>query len=285
MNMLSYEYVVLRYVHDPVADECLNIGVLVFSQTPKAIFFDSRFEQRYGRLSETFAGFDGENFRRYVGRIERHVELSCARLNESLLFRPDAPTFERLLKEIVPDSGMSFRYGPVCAGITDDPSAELGNLFFRFITSQYERGQTTNRNDEAVWNSFKGPLKAYQVLDKLVEKTFMADDFEYTFPRAFKNGKWHILESASFDYVRADQVKQKATNYLGIGSALSRNPEIGKIFLLLGKPSREAHLLQYERAKRLLSEHLQIDHEIIEEQDAEALAANVARFMEEHPPE
>jgi hypothetical protein len=30
MNMQPYEYVVLRYVHDPVADECLNIGVVVF---------------------------------------------------------------------------------------------------------------------------------------------------------------------------------------------------------------------------------------------------------------
>jgi hypothetical protein len=272
-------------VHDPVADECLNIGVVEFSQTPEGVFFDSRFEQRYGRLSEAFAGFDGENFRRFVSRVQRHIDLLSTKLNKSLLFHTDAPTLEKLLNEIVPDPGMSFRYGAVCAGTTDDPSAELGHLFFRFITSQYERGEITNRNDEAVWNTFKVPLRAHQVLDKLVEKTFKADDFEYTFPRAFKNGKWHILESASFDYVRADQVKQKATHYLGIGSALSQNPEIGKIFLLLGKPSREEHLVQYERAKRLLSEHLQIEHELIEEQDAEALAADVAGFMEEHPPE
>lgn len=142
-----------------------------------------------------------------------------------------------------------------------------------------------NRNDEAVWNTFKAPLKARRVLDKLVEKTFTEDEFEYTFPHAFKNGKWHVLESASFDYVRPDQVKQKATNYLGIGSALRKNPEIGKMYLLLGKPTRESHLKQYERAKRLLSEHLQIEHELIEEQDADGLAATVAGVMEDHPPE
>lgn len=283
--MQPYEYAILRYVHDPVANESLNVGVVVFSHTPERVFFDSRFEQRYGRLSETFAGFDGENFRRFVSKIQRHVERICTRLNDSLLFPSDAPTFEKLLNEVVPDSGMSFRFSPVCAGITEDLSAELGHLFFRFITSQYERVEATNRNDEAVWNTFKAPLRALRVLDKLVEKTFTADDFEYTFPRAFKNGKWHVLESATFDYVRADQVKQKATDYLGIGTALLGNPEIGTMYLLLGRPSREAHLVQYERAKRLLSEKLQIDHVLIEEKDAEEFAAEVARFMDEHPAE
>lgn len=285
MNMRPYEYAVLRYVHDPVANECLNIGIVLFARHEERFFFDSRFEQRYGRLSEAFSGFDGESFRRFVSRIQRHIDLASTKLNDSLLFQSQTPSLSELLGEIISDSGMSFRFGEVCAGIAEDPSAELGHLFYRFVTSQCEKGQVNNRNDEAVWNTFKTPLKKHRVLDKLVEKTFTADEFEYTFPHAFKNGKWHVLESASFDYVRADQVKQKATNYLGIGTALSRNPELGKVYLLLGKPSRESHLQQYERAKRLLTEHLQIDHEIVEEQDADVLAEKVAKFMEEHPSE
>jgi hypothetical protein len=285
MNMQPYEFAVLRYVHDPVANECLNIGVVLFSRTDEVVFFDSRFEQKYGRLSEAFSGFDGENFRRFVNRIQRHVEHSCAELNKSVLFQSEITSLGGLLSEVVPDAGMSFRFGEVSAGIADDLSVELGHLFYRFVTSQYEKGLVENRSDEAVWNTFKAPLKAHRVLDKLVEKTFTVDKFEFTFPHAFKNGKWHVLESASFDYVRADQVKQKATNYLGIGSALSKNDEIGKMYLLLGKPSRESHLEQYERAKRFLSERLEIEHVIVEEKDAEELAATVAGFMEEHPPE
>ena len=285
MSMQPFEYAVLRYVHDPVASECLNIGIVVFSRGGAGVFLDSRFEQRYGRLSETFSGFNGENFRRFVSRIQRHVEHSSAKLNESALFQSHTASLGEMLNEIIPDPGLSFRFGEVCAGIADDLSVELGHLFYRFVTSQYEKGLVENRSDEAVWNTFKAPLKAHRVLDKLVEKTFTVDKFEFTFPHAFKNGKWHVLESASFDYVRADQVKQKATNYLGIGSALSKNDEIGKMYLLLGKPSRESHLEQYERAKRFLSERLEIEHVIVEEKDAEELAATVAGFMEEHPPE
>ena len=285
MNMQPFEYTVIKYVHDPVAHECLNIGVLVLSRNEERIFFDGRFEQRYGRLSEAFSGFNGESFRRYVNRLQRQVDQMSTRLQQSQLFAAESPNLGALLKELFPDPGMSFRYEELSGGITDDSAEELGRLFHRFISSQYDKKQGSNRSDEVVWNTFKNPLKAHQVLDKLVEKTFTADEFEYTFNHAFKNGKWHVLESASFDYVDAEGLKRKATNYLGIGTALAQNPEIGKMYLLLGKPSREAHMEKYERAKRFLSEHLQIEHELFEEADAEELASKVARFIEEHPAE
>lgn len=283
MNMQPYEYTVVRYVHDPIANECLNIGVLALAHIDGKIFLDARFEQRYGRLSEAFSGFNGENFRRYVSRLQRQVDQMSNHVQQSNLFAPEAPRLEALAKELLPDPGMSFRYAEIAAGITDDPSVELGRLFHRFVTSQYDKKQGANRSDEVVWNSFKNPLKARHVLDKLVEKTFIADEFEYTFDHAFKNGKWHVLESASFDYVDTESLKRRATNYLGIGTALARNPEMGKLYLLLGRPSREAHVEKYERAKRLLSENLQIEHELVEEGDAEELASRVARFIEDHP--
>lgn len=283
MKMQPYEYATIKYVHDPAAGECLNIGVLMLSGGHERVVFEAKFEQRYGRLSEAFSGFDGENYRRFVGRLSSHVDRMSVKLNQSDLFSSAPVALGTLLRELLPDSGMSFQYGSVLAGIAEDCASELEHLFYRFVSSQYEREQVSNRDDEAVWSTFRDPLKQHQVLDRLVEKTFTADELEYTFPRAFKNGRWHVLESASFDYVSAEQLKRKATAYLGIATALSRNPEMGKMYLLLGKPSREAHMKQYERAKRLLTDHLQVEHELVEEQDAEQLATTVALFMKEHP--
>lgn len=285
MTMQAYEYATIRYVHDPAAGECLNIGVLMLVSGEEEIFFQSKFEQRYSRLSEAFSAFDGESYRKFVHRIQVQVDRACNKLNQSDLFTPNQVSLAVLLREIFPDPGMSFQHGPALAGITEDPASELDHLFFRFVSSQYDKEQVINRDDEAVWNTFRDPLKQHRVLEKLVEKTFTADEFEYSFQHAFKNGKWHVLESVSFDYVRAEQLKLKATNYLGIATALYGNPEIGKMYLLLGRPSREAHMRQYERAKRLLREHLQLPHELVEEQDAEQLAADVSKFMAEHPPD
>jgi hypothetical protein len=267
-----------------VAGECLNIGVLLLSVMQEETFLAAKFDSRYGRLSEAFAGFDGEHYRKFVYRVQLEVERMSRRLNETKLFPENPPSLVGLVSQLFPDSGMSFQCHPVLAGITHDASSELEHLFARFVTSQYEKEQANNRDDEAGWNIFRQPLKNHQILEKLVPKTFIADEFEYTFPRAFQNGKWHVLQSASFDYARTESLKDKATNYLGIGTALSNNPEMGKLYLLLGKPSRESHMKQYERAKRLLSEHLQVEHELVEEQDAEQLASSVAKCMAEHPP-
>ena len=56
MNTQPYEYVTVRYVHDPVADECLNIGIMLLSVTPEETFFAAKFDSRYGHLSEHLLG-------------------------------------------------------------------------------------------------------------------------------------------------------------------------------------------------------------------------------------
>jgi len=284
MNIQPYEYAVLKYVHDPVAGECLNVGVVLISPQQE-VFFDGRFEQKYSRLSGVFSHFNGEYFRQFVSRVHRQVEQIAKEINGAPLLGASSILLEQHLKELLPDSGMSFRFSEVRAGITENPAEELSHLFFRYVTSQYEKEISTHRDDEAVWNTFRTPLKAHNVLSRLQEKTFAKDDFEHTFNRAFKNGKWHVLESVTFDYVRAEQLTEKATRYIGLATALQNNPEMGKLYLLLGRPVHESNIKHYERAKRLLSKHLPVEHVLVEESDAVELAVSVAKFMEEHPPE
>ncbi len=280
MNIQPYQYVVVRYVHNPAVGECLNVGVILCCRN--ANLMDAKFDSSYGRLSKAFARFEGEHYRRFVNRLSLSVERLADKLRAQELF-PEAYSFEAVLQNLMPDAGMSFQLGEVLAGITHDPASELEQIFARFVSSQYEREQSPIRDDEAVWNVFRQPLKHEEILERLQPKTFRAEDLEYSFERAFKNGRWHVLESASFDYIRPESLKNKATQYLGIGTALANNPEMGKLYLLLGRPTRKNHIKQYESAKRLLSDHLQVEHELVEENEADKFAKDVAAFMKGHP--
>ena len=79
---VPYSFSILRYVHDSVTQEFLNIGVAVYS--PQGFFLQARCTPHYGRLNHTFGGgsgtggaaaskIDGERFRQLTRYIEQEV--------------------------------------------------------------------------------------------------------------------------------------------------------------------------------------------------------------------
>src|ERR1700704_600459 len=71
MTKKSYSFCVLRYAHDPIAGECLNIGVLLVSE--RAAFLDLRLAYHSERLSAAFSGFEGERFKQVLRHFEAAV--------------------------------------------------------------------------------------------------------------------------------------------------------------------------------------------------------------------
>ena len=106
-----------------------------------------------------------------------------------------------------------------------------------------------------------------EVRSVLHKKRFETPKIDVTFQHTYKNGKYHIVEPVSFDYKRQDSIQERAVNLLGTGTALKDNPEIGKIYLLIGKPQTEGHMPSYNRAKDLLNS-IPLATEIIEEDGA-----------------
>jgi len=279
MSAAAFAYSVLRYSHDPVAGEHLNIGVALFCSQLK--FVDVKFEYRYERLSAAFANFNGDHYRRTISRFEAALDrqrdnwlkgqMSLFSNAESNL---DLPA---ILHSIWPDSGLSFHSSEVLGGITAEPVEELHHAFERFVTSQYERDKQERRSNEEVWAVYRQALSETVVLSKLQPKMIVTPDFQYEFPHALKNGKWHLLEPVSFDYSRAETLQERATKYLGIGTALRESEDIGKLYLLLGRPRVAAYSVAYDKAKHLLT-RMPIPHELVEEDDASSFARDLARI-------
>ncbi len=77
-HKLTYQYSVARYLHDPSTGEALNIGIVLYCAA--AVYLKARLNGRFKRLSDAFAGFNGDQYRSTINRIERAFDRWAERL-------------------------------------------------------------------------------------------------------------------------------------------------------------------------------------------------------------
>jgi Protein of unknown function (DUF3037) len=280
MSAIPYTYSIVRYVHDPAAGETLNIGVVLHA--PSRRYVAARLEHRYERLSNAFAGFDGDHYRKTIRQFEAAVKQMQERWESGLPEMWDLPAdVGGVVAAIWPDTGLSFQAGPVLAGLARNLDETLAAIFERMVSSQGERPRWEKRSDEDVWSVYQRSLAREQVQRVLRPKILQTADFKHEFKHAFKNDRWHVLQPVSLDYVRAETIQRTVARWLGSAVALAGHPELGKLYLLLGPPQLDEHRESYAHAKKLLHK-MPVDHELVEEEQAEQFARRLAAYLREH---
>ncbi len=283
MELIPYTYCVLRYVHDPVAGEAINVGVVVYSS--QARFLSVKIEHRYGAFSDLFAGFDGEHFKKVLLQFEaqvEHIKSTLLQEQQRLLRAARLPADAlAVCRYIWPDNDLSFQTSPLLAGVTHDLRTVTLEIFERMVAAQRpEKHGEDRRNDEEVWHSYEGALNRAAVTKYLQRRTIQTSAFELKFDHTFKNERIHILQPLSFDLLRSQSIAEKAAKYAGYSVALSETPEVSRIYLLLGAPTLEANKTAYTRAKDYLGRMR--DVQIIEENQADDFAKDRAAYIKEH---
>ena len=81
--MIPYSFCVLRYIHDGVTGEFVNIGVALFSADVP--YLKSKCTIQYGRITRVFDRIDGDRFKQNVRYIEEAVNQLGHRLRQGLL--------------------------------------------------------------------------------------------------------------------------------------------------------------------------------------------------------
>jgi hypothetical protein len=259
----------------------LNIGVIICA--PEARIIEARLESRYERLSAAFVDFDGEHYRRTLQQFTQVLDILRERLSATTLFDlwDISSNAQSVARQIWPDIDLSFQIGEVMAGISDNLSDTIADIFHRMVTSQYQRVTQERRTDDEVWSVYHKPLVQRHVSNNLRDTVLTTPDVDVKFAHAFKNEKWHVLQPLSMDLKRREYIQNKATRWLGSAVALEANPELGKLYVLLGPPSIETNRSAYIKAKNLLHK-MPIAHELIEEDGAEDFADHISAYMREH---
>ncbi|MGY4830481.1 DUF3037 domain-containing protein [Sphaerotilaceae bacterium SBD11-9] len=276
---IKYSYTVLRYVHDTMTGEFVNVGVALHA--PEVGYLSAICRTTYRRVSAAFPGLKGEHFR----AVMRHVQARFEQMGERLPTSSAASGNQTLLeiaRGVLPADDSSFQWGPVGVGLAADPSQMLEALFNRMVTRYDEQPPTrVRRTDDDVWRNFKRDLEQRRLLRFFEPKTIAVQDDEVRFEHAWKNGVWHCVEPVSFDMAAAETIKDKAHKLLGQIASVHETAENFRLYMLVARPDDDALMPAFESALSILQK-MPCDKEIVQEDDHALLADRLASKVESH---
>lgn len=277
----AYSFVVLRYVHDVVTGEFINVGVALYA--PEVKYIGGRCNTKYGRLSNMFGKgeVDGNYFRGLMHYIETCFDKLGDKLRNELPLGGVPSDILQIAKGILPPDDSSLQWSEAGGGQTENPGKTLEELFERMVERYEVRGQRPSREDGDVWRVFKKEFETQHVLSHLRPKRITAPDDDYEFEHAWKNQRWHMYEPISFDLLEAESIKNKANRWLGRMINLNDAPEKFKLHLLLGEPSIEKLRPAYTKAENILNK-MPVEKVFVREHEAGAFSVSLAAEIAVH---
>ncbi|NOT54380.1 MAG: DUF3037 domain-containing protein [Deltaproteobacteria bacterium] len=278
----AYTFSVLRYLHDIVSGEFVNVGVALYAAETR--FLGVACSSTYGRLSNFFGGIEGEHFKRMMRHISSGIEELADRLSAELPLEKGPYDVRGWVDQVWPPDDSSLQFSPVRGGITENPQATLEELYERFVERYARRVQPPSRADEDILKIFRDTLAQRQVLARLHPKKILTADYEHEFPLAWKNDVWHVSEALSFDLTTSGNILEKANQWLGRAHSLVASSESFKLYLLLGKPHQEKLRASFVKAENILHK-MPCRHEFVGEDEAAKFAVAVEDELKRHSEE
>jgi len=281
-----FEYAILRYHHDLVTGEFLNVGLVMFSYPAR--FFRAKLLPRYRRITRTFPGADGDFYRRYVGHLQSKMDHMSDQLasDQISMFGESSGKLATLLERALVRDSASIRFAEIRGGRSSDLEDTFDSLYMRLVEQYLQEGERESRSDDEVWDSYRPHFQKHHLLGKLQRHVVETNLDRFEFEHAWKNGKWNVLQPVSFDLVRPGNIVNKAKTWLGSAHILSKVKDLSEVYLLLGGPqSGKVHLAKaYLKAKKILLERVDgFQLRIVEEEDVEGFVEEVKSSVSGNP--
>jgi hypothetical protein len=272
-DKLSYTYTILRYVHDVMTGEFVNVGVVMHVPSQQRVL--ARTRTTIGRLRGVFPDLDRNAFTAAMHAVQRAFKKIAKENVKGGLFvaEGDAAVFAR---QALPADDSSLQWSAVGSGLTCDVEQTFERLYDRFI-ARYDTHSRHRRTDDDVWRPVLQKLEEKNIASRLQEKVISGPVDDVVFKHAWKNGRWHVYEPVSFDLVDSDGIKTKAREWLGhlMAVVADGNVEAFKPHFIVGAPRDPMLRNAYDSAVAILR-RAPNDPEIFEETQIDDLVARIA---------
>ena len=145
MTEQAYSYTVLRYIHDVVSGERLNVGVVMHA--PAVGFLKVRTRKTVDRLKQAFPDLDDAAFIDAMLAVDRGFATVMKQVGTARLC--DAGTNARALAlNVLPEDDSALQWSPTATGLTVDLDRTFERLYERYVTRYDPRPTGTTEGDE-----------------------------------------------------------------------------------------------------------------------------------------
>lgn len=268
-----YTYTILRYVHDVMTGEFINVGVVMHVPSQRQLL--ARTRTTIGRVRGVFPDLDRNAFSVAMHAVQRAFRKIAKDNTEASLFDSEGDASE-FARKAVPADDSSLQWSAVGSGLSGDAKQTFERLYERFV-ARYDTHSRHRRTDDDVWRPVLQKLEERNLASRLQEKSISGPVDDVFFKHAWKNGRWQVYEPVSFDLADADGIKTKAREWLGHLAAVvadGSNVEPFKPHFIVGAPSDPKLRPAYDSALAILR-RAPNDPEIFEETQIDDLVTRI----------
>jgi hypothetical protein len=276
--MKKYQYQIVRYVHDRVTSEFVNVGIVLYQ--PDTKYLASKFISKYSRISKFFSGVRGTHIIATLKAFKARVKEIGETSNE-LFFNFD--DISQITNAILPKDDSSLECSEIFWGIDLDMDRAVTDLFDRIIDKYIQEHDPEALHDSDVWkNVYKEYFDKYNLTKKLTPHLVKTENDTIEFDKAWRNGELHCYHPLSFDLTKEDAIKNKIYKWSGIINELEKSEEPIRLFLLTVGPRRFKSLnkLITTTFNNRASEKIEVS--VVNQNRAEEFAQEVQKEMLEH---
>jgi len=276
--MKKYHYQIIRYIHDRVTDEFVNVGIVVFFPESKAI--ESRVINKYSRITKFFNDINGPQIISSLKHFQKAIEKKSSESSE--LFFP-FKSIREITESILPKDDSSLQLTDVFQGIDINIQSATDDLFGRLVNQYVPEIEKESVNDNEVWKkSYKEFFDKYNISKKLVSHSIKTKNDKIEFDKSWKNGSWHCYQSLSFDLKKVESIKNKVYKWSGILNELENSDEMLHLYLLTAESKRHKSINKFviDTFSNRDTENVKVT--LVKEKDAEKFAKEVVHEIQEH---
>jgi len=279
--MKTYEYKILRYCHDKITGEFVNVGILLFSAEDRILLLKTI--ERSQRLNDFFPGLHGKNIKTLLTRMCGLTEKIEEKIFEQLDF-DSYNDIEKISSLVLPQDDSALLFTNTFAGLTLDIKLQADKLYENIVGKYDKNTDRKSFSDDDVWkNIYKKYFDSKGITQNLTKETFQTKNDSMNFNFCWKNEKWHIYQPISFDFDDISRIKNKVYQHNGLlNELLTSESEICLNYMTM-KP-----IIQYpDDIQRFLEEKLTIhshslESKVVFEENADSFTSEIQLQLEHH---